>query len=197
MLYVVEGSGREKCHLLGSCPSFSHFLHFLKATGALPAAVLVLIPWVGGLVYVVGPSNGLSWEIGSFFHCRNPTDFMDRGYSQCWNPGLHSLSWGWNCSFPSCSPQFLSTLECRTAHSASRLAMHPLHPSCLSSPLLPVWMNVSFWTHWLLDFHTVQLFWQFWLIFVFRLVVILLMVVWGGEAYLSMPPSWPEVSFFL
>ena len=29
-------------------------------------------------------------------------------------------------------------------------------PSCLSPPLLPVWMNVSSLTPWLLDFHTVR-----------------------------------------
>ena len=28
-------------------------------------------------------------------------------------------------------------------------------PSCLSPPILPVWMNVSSLTPWLLDFHTV------------------------------------------
>ena len=40
-------------------------------------------------------------------------------------------------------------------------------PGCQSPPLLPVWMNVSSLTLWLLDFHTVQFFWQFWLFFVF------------------------------
>ena len=35
--------------------------------------------------------------------------------------------------------------------------------------------------------------WQFWLFFVFRLVVILLMVVWRRKACLPMPSSWPEV----
>ena len=36
------------------------------------------------------------------------------------------------------------------------------------------------------------IFWHCWLIFVFKLVVILLLVVGGSEAYLSTPPSWPE-----
>ena len=30
-----------------------------------------------------------------------------------------------------------------------------IHPGCLSLPLLPVWMNVSSLTPWLLDFYTV------------------------------------------
>ena len=39
-LYVEEGSKREKCHLLGSLPAFSHFLHYPQVNWAL----LVLIP---------------------------------------------------------------------------------------------------------------------------------------------------------
>ena len=35
------------------------------------------------------------------------------------------------------------------------LAAHPLCPSCPSPPLLPVWMNISSLTPWLLDFCTV------------------------------------------
>ena len=38
-------------------------------------------------------------------------------------------------------------------------------------------------------------FWQFWLVFVFKFVVLLL-VVWGGTVYLPTPPSRPEVPFF-
>ena len=59
-------------------------------------------------------------------------------------------------SFPSCSSQFIfmrmwdhpvcQLLPCRESSLTS----------CLSPPLLPVWMNVSSLTPWLLDFHTVQ-----------------------------------------
>ena len=38
-----------------------------------------------------------------------------------------------------------------------------------------------------------SIFWQLWLSFVFKFVVVLL-VVRGGTVYLPMPPSWPEVS---
>ena len=34
--------------------------------------------------------------------------------------------------------------------------------------------------------------WQFWLFFVFKFVVVLLLVVQGGTMYLPTPPSWPE-----
>ena len=41
--------------------------------------------------------------------------------------------------------------------SASRhLARSPLHPGCLSAPLLPVWMNVSSLSPWSSGFHTVR-----------------------------------------
>ena len=43
-------------------------------------------------------------------------------------------------------------------------------PGCPSPPLLPVWMNVSCLSPWLLDFHTVR-FCQFWLVFVFKLLL--------------------------
>ena len=80
--------------------------------------------------------------------------------SPCWNPGLHCLS-------PSpVVPPSLSTCKCGTTWSTSHPLTHPgplaarlatlsLHPVCLSLPLLPVWMNVSSLTPWLLDFHTV------------------------------------------
>ena len=71
-------------------------------------------------------------------------------------------------------PPGLSVQECGAAGSASHhlvgsascshltgsaihcLAVSPLHPSCPSLPLLPVWMNVSSLSPWLLDFHTVR-----------------------------------------
>ena len=38
-----------------------------------------------------------------------------------------------------------------------------------------------------------SIFWQFWLLFVFQFVVVLLLVVQGGKVYLPTPPSWLEV----
>ena len=72
--------------------------------------------------------------------------------------------------------------------------MSPLCPSCPSPPLLLVWMNVSSLTPWLLDFPYSSIFCQFWLLFVFKFVVALLLVVRGGKVYLPMPPSWPGES---
>ena len=97
----------------------------------------------------MGLSNKLSCEAGSFSCCHL-------------NPGVLGLS-----GSPTV-PRGLSVCECGTAQSIS---LHltwsaslcwPLPccksslPSCLSPPLLPVWMNVSSSTPWLSDFHTVQ-----------------------------------------
>ena len=75
------------------------------------------------------------------------------------------------------------------------LATTILCPLDLASPalsLLPVWMNVSSLSPWLLDFHTI------WFsgssgYFSFEVVVIVFMVVQRGEVCLPKPPSWPEV----
>ena len=109
---------------------------------------------------------------------------------------------------PTALPALLSTtlspafsvylLECGAAGSASAwtaCAVHPtlrqsrsrhshaspLHPSCPSPPLLPVWMNVYFlfpwcWTSLPFDFLSV-------------------LVVRGGAVCLPTPPSWLEVNF--
>ena len=59
---------------------------------------------------------------------------------------------------PSCF-SWLSTRKHGTARSSScHLAACLLHPGCLSLPLLPVWMNASYLTRWLSDFHIVWFF---------------------------------------
>ena len=78
--------------------------------------------------------------------------------SPCWNPGLHSLS------LSPFVPPGLSVRECGTALSASCHLAGPTAtafresslPDCPSPSLLPIWMNVSSLTPWLLDFYTVR-----------------------------------------
>ena len=72
-------------------------------------------------------------------------------------------------------------------------------PLCLSVtlPLLSIWMNVASLNPWLLDFLTAQfsdnsgcyLFWT--------LLIIISVVVRGGEACLPTPPTWPEVIIYV
>ena len=54
-------------------------------------------------------------------------------------------------------------------------------------------MNVSSLTPWLSDFHTVQFSVSSGCVFVFKFVVVLILVARGGTVYPPMPPSWPEV----
>ena len=73
------------------------------------------------------------------------------------------------------------------------LAVSPLRPGCISPPLLPVWMNVSSLSPWLLDFHTIRfsvssgcfLFLNF----------CCLLVVRGGTVCIPTHKSWLEAYF--
>ena len=114
--------------------------------------------WVGGLVYILGPILGSSVNSPvSLGVCpaaaSTPQVFSVRGL-RLYFPTLE-LWVAWSVSLPSCSSQFVCT----------RMWDHPLcqllpcltssPPGCLSLSFLPVWMNVSSLTPWLLDFHTV------------------------------------------
>ena len=97
-----------------------------------------------------------------------------------WNSGL--------CGLPHSPvvPPGLSALECGTALSAiSRLTESSSH--CPSPPLL---MDECFFFNSLVVGLPYSLiFCQFWLVFVFKLVVVLLLVAQGGTVSLPMPPS--------
>ena len=103
-------------------------------------------PWV--------PPTDSSVRLGVSPATTTPTGFYSQRFwgfiSLCLNPGFCSVS------LSPVVPPSLSTRECETAWSASHcLALHPLHPRYLSPSLLPVWMNVSYLTPWLSDFHAV------------------------------------------
>ena len=149
-LSVGEGPEREQCQFLGSCPAFSHFPAIHKQTGPSDFRV-------GGLGYVLWPCGPLQQILGVSPTTATPTGFYSQTFwgfsSQCWNPGL--------CCLPRSPvvPSGLSTDECGTTRSASyRLTQPGLSPCCMCSlSLLQVWMNMSFLTPWLSDFHTVWL----------------------------------------
>ena len=132
-----------------------------------------------------------------------PTDFYSQRFCSflfpCWNPGLCSLS---------CSPVVppgLSTSKCGIAPSASHCLARPsphgppaatlLHVlSFLPNSTPPTSLSDCFFFNSLvvgLPYSSIC--WHFWLFFVFKFVVILLLVVRGGKSYLPLTPSWPEV----
>ena len=80
----------------------------------------------------------------------------------CVPPGLSMRKCG---DAGSASHLFVWSASCSTAcpfHNAPPGWVHQplpclaLHPSCPSPPLLPVWMNVSSLSPWLLDFYTIR-----------------------------------------
>ena len=173
--------------------------------------------YMGGFVYILGPCGSLQWTFlwGWEFlpPLRFPQVFIARGFEALFphagplgcvvylTPQLFLLIYlhadVGSPSVPAASP---------SRFSSSCLAKHPLCPGCLSLPLLPVWMNVSSLipcpTPWLFNFLVVGLpyssiFCQFWLVFVFKFVFVLLLVVRGDKVHLPMPPSQPEVLFLV
>ena len=167
MLYVGEGSDREQCHLFQSLPVFIHFHHYPQCNWALPGLIPVWVcGWVG--LYVLGPCGSRQWTFlwgWEFIPLPHPPQvFSVRGFEAFF---LHAETLGWMVCL---TPQmFLPVclhvnvgLPCLPAAALPACVLQP-PPCCKSSPpgcpcllLLPVWMNVSSLTHWLLDFHTVQ-----------------------------------------
>ena len=104
----------------------------------------------------VGLSNKLSCEAGSFSQCHNPHGFFQSEFLRLYFPA--KKPWVvWSVSLPSCSSWFIHTQMWDHLVTSRHCSAYPLCPSCLSPPLLLVWMNVSSLTPWLSDFHTVQL----------------------------------------
>ena len=196
MLYVGEGPEREQCHLLLSLPAFTHFPHYPHSDWAL----LVLIPrWVGLCTFQhpVGLSSKLSCDAGSFFCCpltlhRCFQSELLRLYVPALEPWVVQ-----SVSLPSCSSQFICTRmwDCPGCKPLPRCESFP--PGCPAPPLLLVWMNVSSLFPWLSDFHAVGFSVSSGCSFVFKFVVVLLLVVQGGTVCLPTPPTGLEVCSFI
>ena len=168
-MYIGRGGGeKEQCHLLSFQSSFSHFLCYPQAN----CAPWCWFPW-GCFVYILGPCGSLQrtllwgWEILLLPQC--PHVFSVRGFEALF-PQMES----WvvcSVSLPSCSSWFISTqmwdhllhqlppcpvcqlLPYSPQPSSHCLATSPVYPTCLSPPLLLIWMNVFCLTPWLSDVH--------------------------------------------
>ena len=133
----------------------------------------------------------LSCEAGSFSCCLTPRWCFQSEALRLYFPTLEPWV-AQSVSFPSCSSQFVCT----------HMWDHPLlqPPPCHTSspPLLPASAPLtSLYEYFLFNSLVVGLpysliFCRFWGFFVFKFVVVLL-VVQGGTVYLPMPPSWPEI----
>ena len=159
---------------------------------------------VGGLVCILGPCGSLQETVLWGWEFLPPLPQSPRVFS-VWGLRLYFPeleTWvASSVSLPSCSSQFIRRwMRGYLLHQPPPHWVHQLRPcsessppGCPSPPLLPVWMNVSSLTPWLLDSHTVRLSGSSgWFLF-FKFVVVLLLVVRGGTVCLPIPPSWPEV----
>ena len=112
-------------------------------------------------------------------------------------PGMHGLAWRWNGLLPRYPPSFhlpQVNVGLPVLPAAATTALLPLPHCVLQTPAPCNHLDeYCLFKSWLWDFHTVKFFWQFWLYFILRLVVILLMAVQEGEVCLPTPPSWKWV----
>ena len=197
MLYVGEGSKREEYPLLHSLPVFSHYL---------PLPTIKLCPsgadsWVGEFVYILEPCGSLQqtllWGWEFLLLPQPPQVFLVRGFKAlfprngilgcviCLAPQLFLLAYlihtqMWDCPFLHPLPHLV----------------HQLLPCCESSPpqlpisAPPTCLDEYFFFHSLVvRFPYRSIFCQFWLFFVFKFVVVLLLVVRGGKGYLRKFPT--------
>ena len=154
--------------------------------------------FLGGWICVhsrtsMGLSNEVSCEAASFSHHATPAGFYSQRFLRLYFPALEPWVAG-SVSLPSCSSWFIwmqmwDHLVCQ---------LPPCHTS--SPPRLPVSAPPTslngclFFKSLVVGLPYSLIFWQFWLCFVFKYVVVLLLIVWGGKVYLPTPPSWLEVS---
>ena len=153
---------------------------------------LVLIPGWVGLCTVwdpVGLCYELSCEAGSFSCFHNPHRFLQPEVLRLFPPRLEP----WVVR-SICLPSFSSRVICTLMWDCLLHQPPPCHESSL--PLLPVSILLTslrgfFFNSLVVRLPYSSIFWQFWLFFVLKFVVLLL-VMRGSKVYLPMPPSWPE-----
>ena len=129
-------------------------------------------------------SNRLSCEAGSFPHCQYPQIFTARGFEAL-------ISWleswvAWCVSLPSCSSRFICTqMWDHLVHQPLPCPPFCQLPPCLASspPHLPAsapptgLVEYFFSNSLVVGFPYTSIFWQFWLFFVLKFVVVFLLVV--------------------
>ena len=106
----------------------------------------------------------------------------------------------WSALLPSCPSWFIGMEmwdrqlpSCLPSPSGGAL---PCVLSALSAHLCHSYQSDEclFFNSLVVGFPYSSIFWQVWLYFVLKFVIILLLTVQGGKVYLPMPPSWLEVS---
>ena len=141
----------------------------------------------------MGLSNGLSCETWNFSCHLNHHRFLQPVVLRLYFPVLETWV-AWFVLLPSCSSQLICMWMWNIL--VFQPLPHPLRSAASHSPAAhPVLPSTSldecfFFNSLVVGLPCSLIFWQLWLVFVFNLVVILLLVMQGSEAYLPMPPSW-------
>ena len=144
----------------------------------------------------MGVSDGLSCKAGVSPTAATPHRFLQPEVLRLSFPVLEPWV-AWSVSLPSCSSQFIRMQMCDhlllqlLPCVASNLQHREVLPVSTPSTSLD---ECFFFNSLVVRFPYSSIFWQFWLFFVFKFVVVLLLVVWGGKVYLPMSPSSPDVS---
>ena len=139
----------------------------------------------------MGPSSRLSYDTGGLSHCCNPHRFLHLEGLMLYFLVLEP--WVLWSVLPPVDPPILSACKCGISQSTSHQppCYHASSPPWLPIPTPPTGLDECFFFNSLVArLQYSSIFWQFWLFYVFKLVVILLLVVWGSEAYLPTSPSW-------
>ena len=145
---------------------------------------------VGGCVYSLWPCGSFHWTLlwgWEFPPLPNACRFLQPKFWGLYSPVLEPWV-AWSVLLPSCSSWFIQMQMWYHWVLQSPPCSRSSPPGCPSLSLLLVWMNVSSLTPWLWDFHSVCFSGNFGYFFVFKFVVLLL-VVWGGKVYLPTTPS--------
>ena len=151
----------------------------------------------------MGLSNNLSCEAWSFSFCLDPCGFFSVIGFEALFPHTGTLGCV-ACLTSRLFSQFICMqivglpgppAAVSPARFSSRcLAACHLCLSCPSPPLLLV-CEWFFFNSLVVGLPYSSIFWQFWLFFVFKFVVVLLLVVQVGKVYLPTTPSWLVVIF--
>ena len=165
----------------------------------------------------MGLSNKLFCEAGSFSCCPStPTGVFIPRFEALFPPTLEPWV-AWSASLPRCSSGLsmhtcgaiesashhlvgsaCCSLACPVPQSSTSLGLPATLSRVLSTPaahLCPSYQSDEcfFFISLVVGLPYSSIFCQFWLFFVFKFVVVLLLVVQGGPVCLPMPPSWLEV----
>ena len=157
----------------------------------------------GWCVYVLRPRGSLQrtvlWGWEFLLLPQPPQVFSVRGFEALF-PCARTL--GCAVCLSPVVPPGLSTHKCGTACTASHCLACPRPPAAALLQVFSVPAAIfapptslddcSFFNSLVVRPSYRSIFWQIWLFFIFKFVVVLL-VVWGGKVYLPTPPSWSEV----